>query len=444
MMAARQTDLNSHDAFKKIADAVLSAAKADHTSVSLSDSRSATTRFANNQVTQNVSVRRSSVTVHAAFGQQVGAYRTTRLDPAGLREAVERAEAIAWVSPPDPEYLPPLPKQSYLKIDTFCDSTAGLDPTRSAELIRPVIARCEENGLNGAGIVEYTASAVGLAASTGLMAFEHRTDAEFSLTATGQDSSGWVLNAHRDIDLLDIERLAGRAIAKALASRNPRQVEPGRYTVLLEPAAVAGFSGPLLWSTSAKSYEKGNSPYIGKLGTQVIDSRLTIRTDPQHPSLLGAAFDRQGLPRRPSVWFDKGVLKQLWYDRFTAKKAGVEPTPFPAAVVMEPAAPVAGSVDELIAQTDRGILVTNFWYIRSVNPKDMTITGMTRDGTFLIEGGKIACGVRNFRFHDSPLRALANIDAATAPADAMSMERGKSLLPALKLPDFNFSSVTRF
>jgi len=373
-----------------------------------------------------------------------GSYRTTRLDPVGLREAVERAEAIARVSPADPEYLPPLPKQNYLALRTYYESTAGLNPTRAAELLRPVIERCRAQSLVGAGIISYGTSAVGLAASTGLMAFERRTDATFSLTASAEDSSGWALNSHRDADQLKIERLTERAVSKALASKNPREVEAGHHPAILEPAAVAGFTSSLLWSASAKNYEKGNSPYIGKLGTQLLDSRLNIRTDPGQPDLLASSFDQQGLPVKPMLWFDRGVLTQLWYDRFTAKKAGKEPTPFATAVVLETAGPAAPSAEDLIAKTKRGILVTNFWYIRSVNPKDMTMTGMTRDGTFLVEDGQIVSGLKNFRFHDSPLRALAAIEAATAPAEAMSTEQGKSLLPALALPDFNFSSVTRF
>jgi predicted Zn-dependent protease len=198
------------------------------------------------------------------------------------------------------------------------------------------------------------------------------------------------------------------------------------------------------FALDAKSYYKGNSALAGKLGSQILDPRLSVRTDPRHPDLLGGAFDGSGLATKPITWVEDGVLKQLAYDRFTAKEHNVEPTPFPRAMIVSLAGKNASSIDDLIAQTKKAILITNFWYIRPVDAKDLTLTGMTRDGTFLIEDGKITCGVKNFRFHDSPLRCFANVEAATAPLEAITFERPKMMLPAVLLPDFHLSSVTKF
>ena len=436
--------LASESTFRRIADTLLSASKADDTFVSFSDSESTTLRFANDQVVQHVSVRKPSVSARVAFGRRVGSARTNRLDKASLIEMLRSAERIAKVAPDDPEYLSPLPKQSYANVPAFRESTASASPMDLAKRTRPVIAKCVRNDLVAAGIMTNSVSADGVAASTGLFGYEQSTEAKYSLTATGGDSSGWTYNAHRDINALEVGPRTNRAIEKAIKSSNPREIPAGHYPVILEPAAVAGVFGPMFWSVGAKSYYKGNSPFVGKLGSVIVDTRLSLRSDPLHRDLLGSRFDRSGLASKPMDWIDKGVLKQLYYDRFTAKEHGVEPTSRPSATILSFDGPRAGSIDDLIAQTDRAILITNFWYIRSVDRSDITVTGMTRDGTFLVEDGKIVCGLRNFRFHDSPLRCFAQVDAATEPLEAITLERGKMLLPAVKLPDFHLSSVTKF
>lgn len=430
--------------FRRIADRVLTASDADDTFVSLRDDDSTTLRFANNQVVQHVAVRSPNVSVRVAYGQKVGSASTNRLDDASLVELVRKAERIAKVVPEDPEYLPPLAPMSYIDAPSYREATARAKPVDLARRTKPVIDKCVRHGLTGAGIMTNGARASGVAASTGLFGYQASTEARFSLTATAEDSSGWTLNAHRDINALDVPGRSTRAVDKALQSQNPRELEAGHYPVILEPAAVAGIFGTILWRLSAKSYYKGNSPFVGKLGSVVLDSRLTLRDDPTHPDLLGSRFGRNGLASKKQTWIRDGVLTQLYHDRFTAKEHNVEPTPRSGAAILSFSGPTVASTDELIAQTKRAILVTNFWYIRSVDPSDLTVTGMTRDGTFLVEDGKIVAGVRNFRFHDSPLRCMQLVNAATAPQEAITLERGKMLLPALQLPDFHFSSVTKF
>lgn len=436
-------ELISRERFRHLADVAIAAARGDHAWVSLSDRIGGTARFANNQITQNIDVRRWSLSVGVAFGHKRGSATTTDLSERAIVEAVRRAEKLAELAPEDPEFMPPVGPQTYPVFVVFRPETAEAGPARRTALAGVAIRLCREAGLVGAGIVATRTVAVGVAASTGLFAYEQRTRADFSLTATAEDSSGWVRDANRSIDDIDIERLSRRAIEKAQISARPREIPAGWYTVVLEPAAVAGLIGPLISAMNARAYDRGTTALAGRLGEQIIDPRLTLRNRPDHASLLSRTFDGQGLPADVQTWIEDGVLRRLYYDRFTAQEHGTAPSyplDCPHLSVREPAA----SIDALIAGISRGVLVTNFWYIRPVNRVDLTLTGMTRDGTLLIEAGRIAGGVKNFRFHDSPLRAFAALEAATAPTDAITLERTKMMLPAMRIADFHFSSVTRF
>jgi predicted Zn-dependent protease len=198
----------------------------------------------------------------------------------------------------------------------------------------------------------------------------------------------------------------------------------------------------MLWRLGSKAYYKGTSPFAGTLGRPIIDSRLSIFNRPEHPDLFGVGFTSEGLATRTSTWVEQGILKQLDYDRFTANQHLVQDIATLDAPVVTGAAD--GQLQDLIRSTAHGVLVTTLWYIRTVNPTDLTLTGMTRDGTFLIEDGRITAPIHNFRFHESPLRAFNQIDAFTEPTEAVSGESWKMMLPAMKIRDFNFSSVTRF
>jgi predicted Zn-dependent protease len=480
----------TRDQFRRLADRVLTLSPGEHTFVALRDSGSGTTRFANNQIVQNVNTRRMSLAVTVAFGRQHGTSTVTDFGEEAIRDTVRKAADIARVSPVDPEYMPPLPPQDYAAISTAREDTAAAGPQHRLALVGEAIDLCRAAQLIAAGIVTSSLTAVGVAANTGLFAYEPRTEAHFSVTAMGGDSSGWAANVHRSLQELEVAERTRVAIEKATRSVNPRELPPGRYTVILEPAAVSGLIGPMIWMLDAKSFYKRTNPFSGKLGRQVIDPRLSLQNRPDHSELLGNGFNGEGLPAGTRAWIENGVLKELRYDRYTAQEHHVHPTPsfdapylFGTPLTREFAAEEAAgagtpgvqeraasttlhgqdlaatkaagaeaagaldpypSLDDLIRTTERGILVTNFWYIRSVNPTDLTLTGMTRDGTFLIEDGRLSTGLVNFRWHESPLRVLAHVDAFTAPADAVTNESWKMQLPALKLHDFNFSSVTRF
>ena len=436
--------LITRDQFRRLADLVLKTSESDQTFLSLHDASGGTTRFANNQIVQNVNTHRVSLSATVAFGRKQGTATATDFGEEAIRDMVRRATEIARVSPEDPEYMKPLPPQEYVPLDTIRQDTSLAGPEKRITYAAEAIQQCQANGFTAAGIVASSVAAVGLAAKTALFAYESRTEAKFSLTAMGEDASGWAANVHRSIDALDVPARTRLAIQKAKLAAKPRELPPGRYTVILEPSAVACLIGPMIWAMDAKSFYKRTSPYEGKLGRLIVDRRLTLSNQPRHPDLLGNGFNSEGLPAEELAWIQNGVLKQLRYDRYTAQEHHVHPSPSLDAPYLSGEGTEAASIDDLIRSTQRGILVTNFWYIRDVNPTDMTLTGMTRDGVFLIEDGRIATPLVNFRWHESPFRAFSNVEAFTAPADAVSNENWKMQLPAMKIADFNFSSVTRF
>ncbi len=437
--------LTSRQEFDFLTDLVLKHSAADHTVLSLRDVHGGTTRFANNQVIQNVNQRRGTLAITVAFGQQHATATTTDFTAGAVREALAQAERIARLSPKDPEYLPPVGAQSYLLPPASRPETSAAGPARRLDYAREAIGQCKMENLNAAGTVASSLTVAALAADTGLSAYEERTEARFSLTVQAGEATGWSAAAHRSIDHLHVQERTLAAINKAKRSADePQELPPGRYTVILEPAAVAGLLSWMIWMLDAKSFYKGTSPFSEKLGMRILDRRLSLLNRPDHVDLLGPGFTGEGLPVIGSTWIESGVLTQLLHDRYTAQEHRIEPLTTLESPYLSGEHPHGARAEDLVRTTQRGILVTNFWYIRPVNPSDLTLTGMTRDGTFLIENGEIVSAVRNFRFHDSPLRVLSHVDAYTTPSEAVTSETGKALVPALRLNDFNFSSVTRF
>jgi predicted Zn-dependent protease len=436
--------MTGSDEFRFLSDLVLTRSSADQTIVKLHDHHTGTTRFANNQITQNVDSRRGTLTVTVAFQGQHGTASTTDFTAGAIQDTLARAERIARVSPPDPEYLPPPDPCVFPVRETAKPETAAAGPVKRLEYANEAIGHCRMENLMAAGVVSSSATAVGIATGNGLFGYERRADARFSLTVQAGDATGWSAAAHRSIDHLKVQERTMAAVAKAKRGRDACEMPAGQYPVILEPAAVAGLWAWLIWSLDAKSYAKGTSAFAGKLGQVIVDERLMLQNMPDHADLLGEGFTHEGLPSTASVWIDHGALKQLAYDRFTAKAEGVKTIPTLEAPALSMEGLAEHSVQDLIKKTERAILVTNFWYIRPVNPRDLVLTGMTRDGTFLVEKGEIVSAVRNFRFHESPLQAFQHITAWTTPMEAVNAETGKMLVPAMALPHFQFSSVTRF
>lgn len=436
--------MTSRDEFRFLADLVFKRSSSEHTIVNLRDHHTGTTRFANNQVVQNVDTRRGVLAVTVAFGGRQGTASTTDFTAGAIQDTVRRAERIARVSPLDPEYLPPPAPYEFPVRATAKPETVAAGPSRRLEYANEAIGQCRMENLLAAGVVSSSVTAVGIAANNGLFGYEHRGEARFSLTVRAGDATGWSAAAHRSIDHLKVQERTLVAIKKAKCSCEVQDLPVGYYPVILEPAAVAGLWAWLLWSLDAKAYTKGTSPFAGRLGELILDDRLSLRNSPDHPDLLGEGFTAEGLPSGASVWIDHGVLRQLAYDRFTAKTDGVDPIPTLEAPVLSVEGLPVASIQDLVKNTERAILVTNFWYIRPVNDRNLLLTGMTRDGTFLVEKGEIVSAVKNFRFHDSPLTLFQQIGAWTHPLEAVNAETGKMLAPAMTLPRFHFSSVTRF
>jgi predicted Zn-dependent protease len=269
-----------------------------------------------------------------------------------------------------------------------------------------------------------------------------------SVTARTADggSSGFFLRNHFDAAKLDTARIGREAIRKALDSRNPRTLEPGDYPVILEAQAANDL---IRFNFDARSADEGRSPYSApggrtRLGEQIFDERLGISSDPWHPELPGSALAEDGVPAQPIYFVRKGVLENLQYSRYWASEKGKEPTPGPVNTIVESSAPAA-SVEQMIKDTDRGLLVSRFWYIRSVDPRTALFTGLTRDGVWFIEKGKIAYPVRNFRFNQGILKLLApgNIEMIGTSERVSGSEaqgQGASLMPALKVKQFHFTS----
>lgn len=436
--------MTTKEEFRFLADLVLAGEGKGDRIVALQDHHGGTTRFANNRIVQNVDSRRGTLTVTVALDGRRGTASTTDFTAGSIQETARRAERLAEAAPQDPEYLPPPPAVAFPALPTMRIETASAGPARRLEYANEAIGQCRMENLQAAGIVSSSVGSIGIAANNGLFGFEERTEARFSLTVQAEDATGWSAAAHRSIDHLKIQDRTLTAIAKATRGREAKELPAGSYDVILEPAAAAGLWSWLLWTLDAKSYDKGTSPFANQLGRRIIDERLSLKNQPQHPDLLGSGFTAEGLPCVESVWVENGVLRQLAYDRFTAKQRGVKKIPTIEAPAIAVGGAAAGRVQELVKSAERAILVTNFWYIRTVNPTDLTLTGMTRDGTFLVEGGQIVAALRNFRFHESPLRAFNRIVALTEPAEAVTSETGKMLVPAMLIKDFHFSSVTTF
>ncbi len=426
---------------KQLIEKVLARATADHVTVSVNEEWSAVTRFANNAITQNVVTVDRTISAEVAFGQKKGSATVNTANDDSVAELVARAESAARLAPEDPEYMPPPEPAAFPPLDRYDEATVASTPEERARLALAAIEPGERDGLTVAGIVSGGANAAAIGNNRGLFGYHRATDAAFSVTADHGDSSGWVRRTHRSIGQLGVADAARIALDKAKRAAKPVSWPHGRYMTILEPAAVTGLLGPMAWGMSAKDTFEGRTFLAGKMGNKLVSEKVTLATDPFEPRLFGWPWFADGLPARKVTWIDRGAFINLHYDRYTAKKHNAEPTPAPRNLVLSGA---GQTLDELIASTEKGILVTHFWYIRFVDPMKMLLTGMTRDGVFGIEHGKITGGLKNFRWNMSTLDMLSNIEGMTAPEVASDVESEAMLVPALKVADWNFTSETSF
>lgn len=442
--------LNESDA-RALTEKLLSYVTAADATVGVGSDKLSHLRFAaNNFLTSGTRVSRSANVTVWIDGKR-GAASTNDTDDASLKAMVAEAERIARNAPVDREYMPSLGKQTYKPTSGYVESTANLSLSDRARSISDILAEMERNKVIGAGFHSARAQAGAFATKNGNFEFERSTNVSLSVTSRTPDgqSSGYFLRSHYDIARLDTKRIARESIRKALDGSNARTIEPGVYTVILEPQAVADLLGNLSFTFNARSADEGRSVYSApggktRLGEKIFDERISIYSDPWNPELPGSQSAQGGIPAEKIYLIRNGVLDNLVYNRFWAKQKGKEPTPGPVNTIFETSAPVA-SIEEMIKSTQRGILVSRFWYIRSTDVRTASSTGLTRDGVWFIENGKIAYPVKNFRFNQSITQMLApgNVEMIGVPERVGGSEGGgssASLLPALKLKAFNFTS----
>ncbi|TKJ35845.1 peptidase C69 [bacterium (candidate division B38) B3_B38] len=427
---------------KAILEKLISYSTADEMVAVLTGGSRGFSRFANNAMTQNVDKRGFSLNVNVAFGKKEGSSTINKFDDASLKGAVKRAESIARLLPANPEHMPPLPSQKYQKIEAYFPETAEFGPIDRAKEILKVIQTCDQKELITAGTFSNGDGFTGIANSKGLFGYHKSTSCGFSVSVRTQDRTGSgraQQSNERKIGDINPSPLAAEAIRTAEMSRNPHPKEPGDYTVILKPTAMMELFIYLLFGLSARSADEGRSFLSdrrtggNKLGQKIFGENITIRSAATHPKLLGTPFGGDGLPARDITWVEKGVVKNLSYSRYWAAKKGKEPT-FAMNFLMEGG---DHTIEELIKDTDKGILVSSFWYIRMVDPNNLLCTGLTRDGTFWVENGKIQYPINNVRFNESPVVLLNNIEKMTKPQKV-----GFGIMPGVKAHNFTLSSVS--
>ncbi len=437
---------------RRIAERIMRLSDADETEVSIDTGADALTRFANNTIHQNVAEEFLTISVRTVFDGRTARATTNKTDEESLRRAVAASSALARCQPRNPDLLPMPGPQSYPRVERFFEATAAATPQDRARVAAHICESTAKEKRTAAGIFSTGASQSVLANSRGLFADYRQSRAEFSITIMGEDSSGWAKANAPHVDALDPEALAARATRKADASRSPRELEPGRYTVILEPAAVLDLVGFLFYDFAGTAVLDRRSCLNERLGKQIFGRNINLWDDVAHPLQLGAPFDGEGLPRQKVQLVEAGVPRRLVYSRATAKKMKTKPTGHgfslpsewgeaPMNLVLEGG---KASLDAMIGSTDRGILVTRVWYVREVDPYEKVLTGMTRDGTFLVEGGRIISGIRNFRFNESMLEMLANVEMLGEAVRASGEESFDMVVPAMKVRNFHFTELTKF
>lgn len=442
----------SPDRAQQIFEKVLKGSVGTGTEAILNSTHYSLTRFANNSIHQNVSEESFGLSVRAVVDGRTARASTNQADEEVIRRTCESALALARLQPSDPNLLPMPGPATYRPLARVDEETRGLNPRARAERVREVIQRAERDRLTAAGIFSSGSSAYALLNSQGLSAFHEETVSEFSVTMLGQSSSGWAKKTSQGWAQLGTGELADRAARKAVASNDPRELAPGQYAVILEPAAVLDLLGFLVLDFSGLAVHEKRSCFTGRVGQKLFAEQVNIRDDVYHPFQSGAPFDGEGVPRQTVSLVEKGVVKNLVYSRQTAREIGAEPTghglplpneygEVPLNIVMEGG---SSTIDDMVHSTDRGLLVTRLWYIREVDPYRKILTGMTRDGTFWIEEGKVRHGVKNLRFNQSIIEMLAQIEMMGEAERTAGEETFEMVVPALKVRNFNFTSTTKF
>jgi len=431
----------SQEEAKAILDKVLSFSKAEGCEANLDGSTTGNIRYARNTVSTAGSVADLQLVVQSNFGKKMATATINEFDDASLEKVVRRSEELAKLAPENPEFVEVLGPQKYLESTGHFESTANIDADFRASVAAASIGPCREKKLVAAGYMEDSAGFSAMANSKGLFAYYPSTTLDFSVTVRTEDGtgSGYVTRDYNDVSQFDAKRASAIAMEKAMKSVEARAIEPGKYTVVLEPAASVGLLQNMMFNFDRRQADEGRSFLSlpegkNKIGEKIVDERVTLYSDPTVAAIPAAPWAQDGQRREKTVWIEKGVVKNMYCSRYWAQAKKVAPIPFPANGVMEGG---DASLEELIAGTKRGVLVTRTWYIRTVDPQTLLYTGLTRDGTFFIEDGKIAFPIKNMRFNESPVIMLNNIEALGKPE-----RMNGNLIPPMKIRDFTFSSLS--
>jgi predicted Zn-dependent protease len=426
-------------------DFAIAQSTADGVFITLSASETALSRFSENQISQNVRKNTFSLTVTSYFGKRSASASTTELEHQAIALTVKRAEDLARIAPEDPEWVELLPSQTYSdRTPAFAQATATLSPLKKGAMIQQVCSLSQDAGVNGSGTLSFKVALDAIGNSAGLRGCDRTTEADFSYTARIDNGSSWNRCTAWSIDELPIVELTTRVIQRAIASRNPQAIKPGDYTVVFEPTAFASLLPWVIWNLDARAADEGRSfmslrddsgqPIGNKVNQQLFNPIVEVKRDAAHPLLQGERFFGDGIANEELEIIKNGTIQTLAYSRYWAKEQGQEPTGALYPIVM------TGSnqtVADLIASTERGILISRAWYVRYVNPRTLEVTGMTRDGTFLIEDGKISYPIKNLRFNQCLPEMLKNIVALS-----QAQRCGSSVIPGCKVENFHFSSIT--
>ncbi|MEO5888666.1 MAG: TldD/PmbA family protein [Ferruginibacter sp.] len=427
---------------------VLAYSKADECEVNLYGSDGGNIRYARNAVSTSGGITQNTLVVSSSFGKKSGIATINEFDDASLEKVVRRSEELAQLAPENPEYVPFLGPQTYLaQSKTFEPATAAIDPKYRTDAVAKSLEISKQSNLTAAGFLENSAGFSAMMNSKGLFAYNTSTNVNFNVTLRTKDGkgSGYASRGYNDVNKLDVTAVTKYAAQKAAGSGSAKAIEPGKYTVILEPEAGIVLLETLFFNLDARSADEGRS-FLSKadgktkLGEKLVDERVTIYSDPQNPELPTSPWNGDGRPQEKISWIEKGVVKNLYYSRYWAGKKSVKATPSPDAVIMEGG---NASLEELIKGTEKGILVTRLWYIREVDPQTLLYTGLTRDGTFYIENGQIKFPIKNFRFNESAVIMLNNLEALGKPVRTVSGESGiHALIPPMKIRDFTFTSLS--
>jgi predicted Zn-dependent protease len=439
----------SRDEAKKLGDKILSYSKADSAEVDIYGSNSNNVRFAVNTVSTSGAINSISASITSNFGKKSGSVRITSIDDNAIETGVRKSEEIAQLSPDSEEFMSPLERQAgYLDVKEYFEETASLPPESISNEISYTIENSLSRDLVSAGYFENEAAFTAIRNTNDLFAYHTETNVNFSTTIRTKDGTGSskIERTYPDIRRLDIKRLSDKVIDRAYLSRQPIEHPPGKYVTILDNAAVCDMVGFMTWFMNKRNADEGRSFFShkekgNKIGEKLLDEKVTIYSDPRSAEAPSSPFNSEGFPFKKTSWYEDGVLKNLYMNRYWAKKTGSEYIPFPPNIIMNG---TEKSLEDLIASTENGIFVSRLWYIRTVDPQQMLLTGLTRDGIFLIENGKITQSIKNYRFNESPVNVLQNITDMSFSEKVVGAETGgsKIVVPALKLSEFNFSTIS--